>query len=506
MDGYSLPRLALENLVKCYSETRVIDNVSLTIEPGTAHALLGENGAGKSTLLKMLSGVVRPTSGVVRVDGTELPSYTMAGARMAGVAMIHQELQQVPELTVAQNMFLGRALRYGPVLARTEMEIRAQEVLSRLDPSIDVCAPIHTLRVASRQLVEIARALLFEAKIIAMDEPTSSLMPTEVAKLEQVIADLCRQGVSVVYVSHKLDEVMRICHRGTVLRDGRHISEVSLRDMSERELVSMMVGRELSAFAHESFRTEEVVLTARDLCWGNKVRHVSLDLHKGEVLGIAGLVGAGRTELLQLLAGAEKPDSGEITVGGVARQFRTTRDAIALGIGLVPEERKRDGIIPLRSALSNTAITSLGRFTRLGHIKAKQMRARINSLYSDLQLRPMDPDKPIRLFSGGNQQKAILARWMLAETEILLLDEPTRGIDVGAKQEIYRLIRMLAAEGKAIIVVSSELLEIMTVSDRVLVMRTGHVAATLERDALSEETIAHYAAETLQTAQTELVS
>nr|WP_277911175.1 ATP-binding cassette domain-containing protein [Asaia platycodi] len=217
-------------------------------------------------------------------------------------------------------------------------------------------------------------------------------------------------------------------------------------------------------------------------------------------------MGAGRTELLQLLAGAEKPDSGEIKVGGVARQFRTTRDAIALGIGLVPEERKRDGIIPLRSALSNTAITSLGRFTRLGHIKAKQMRARINSLYSDLQLRPMDPDKPIRLFSGGNQQKAILARWMLAETEILLLDEPTRGIDVGAKQEIYRLIRMLAAEGKAIIVVSSELLEIMTVSDRVLVMRTGHVAATLERDALSEETIAHYAAETLQTAQTELVS
>ncbi|WP_199899908.1 sugar ABC transporter ATP-binding protein [Asaia prunellae] len=321
-----------------------------------------------------------------------------------------------------------------------------------------------------------------------------------------MIGDLCRQGVSVVYVSHKLDEVMRICKRGTILRDGRHISEVTLQDLGERDLVSMMVGREISTLAHESFQTTDIALTARNLCWGKKVSNVSLDLHKGEVLGIAGLVGAGRTELLQLLAGAEKPDSGEIRVNGKITHFRNTRDAIALGIGLVPEERKRDGIIPLRSALSNTAITSLGRFTRLGQIRNRQMRKRITALYGDLQLRPMDPDKPVRLFSGGNQQKVILARWMLADTEILLLDEPTRGIDVGAKQEIYRLIRMLASEGKAIIVVSSELLEIMTVSDRVLVMRAGHVAATLERNALSEESIAHYAAETLKTVDTELAS
>jgi len=490
------PRLELRNLTKTYVSTTVLDNVSVTVQAGEAHALLGENGAGKSTMLKILSGVIKPTQGEIWVDGAEIRSYSMAGAKDAGIAMIHQELQQVPELTVAQNMFLGRALRRGPVLRKADMEERARDALQLLDPTIDVRAPIHTLRVASKQLVEIARALLFKAKIIAMDEPTSSLMPAEADRLAEVIAGLRAQDVSIIYVSHKLDEVMRICDRGTVLRDGKFISDVDLREMQERTLVSMMVGRELASLQHESFSSSENVLVAENLSWTGKVRNVSLTLKKGEVLGVAGLVGAGRTELLHLLSGLQKPTEGTIAVHGKTVNFRSTRDAIRQGIGLVPEERKRDGIVPLRSALSNTAVTSLGKFTRFGAIREGALRKHVMRLFADLQLRPMDPDKPIRLFSGGNQQKAILARWLLANTEILLLDEPTRGIDVGAKQEIYKLIRRLAAEGRSMIVVSSELLEIMTVSDRVLVMRGGRVAAELSRDELSEETIAQHAAET----------
>ncbi|MCB8873606.1 sugar ABC transporter ATP-binding protein [Acidisoma silvae] len=490
-----MPRLALRDISKTYGAFAALSGVSMTVGVGEVHALLGENGAGKSTLLKILSGILPPTKGHIEVDGEALAGHSMANARRSGIAMIHQELQQVPELTVAQNMFLGRPItRGGVLLARDEMRRRAVEALARIDKDIDPDVKISTLRVAQRQIVEIARALLFEARIIAMDEPTSSLMPAEVEKLGQIIHQLAATGVSIIYVSHKLDEVRRFCHRGTVLRDGKLVGTIELADATEEQIVSMMVGRDLTHEIHPTARTEEVALEARGLTWQNRVCDVSFTLHKGEILGFAGLMGAGRTEVLHLLAGLEKPQAGEILVNGRSVRFRSVRDAIRSGIGLLPEERKKEGIVPLRSALANAGITSLDSYSPRGLINGGKLRRDVIAVFRSLQLRPFDPDKPVRLFSGGNQQKVVIARWLVAGVKVLLLDEPTRGVDVGAKGEIYRVIRDLAAAGHAIIVVSSELPEILHISDRVMVMRNGRAVAEFGRDTMSEEAIMQYAA------------
>jgi len=489
------PRLELRGITKRYPGVVALEDVSISVGPGEVHALLGENGAGKSTLLKILSGVVAPSAGSIVVDGQPVLAHSLGASRRAGIAMIHQELQQVPRLSVAQNMFLGRPMTHArTLLARGEMRRRAVQSLARLDSTIDPDQPIGELRVAKRQIVEIARALLFEARIIAMDEPTSSLMPAEFERLVAVIGQLRTDGVSVIYVSHKLDEVRRLCDRGTVLRDGRRIGVVEVASTAERDIVSMMVGREVTVETQVCRATDEIVLEAHGLNWSDRVRDVSLRLRHGEILGVAGLMGAGRTELLHLLAGLERPDSGEILVHG--RQVRAggVRQAIRAGIGLLPEERKREGIVPLRDALSNASLTSLPSFSRRGWIEGRRLRAQVTKLLLSLQLRPMALDRPIRLFSGGNQQKIIIARWLLAGVEVLLLDEPTRGVDVGAKQEIYRVIRELARNGKAVIVVSSELPEILQISDRVLVMRQGRITAELGRGELSEDVIMQYAA------------
>jgi ribose transport system ATP-binding protein len=489
------PRLALRDISKSYGPFVALSGVSMSVQPGEVHALLGENGAGKSTLLKILAGILPPSKGTVEVDGKVLAHHSMATARRSGIAMIHQELQQVPELTVAQNMFLGRPItRSGVLLARDEMSRLAGEALARIDKAIDPDVKIATLRVAQRQIVEIARALLFEARIIAMDEPTSSLMPAEVEKLGQIIRQLAASGVAVIYVSHKLDEVRRFCHHGTVLRDGRVVGTIELAEVTEEQIVTMMVGRDLLHEVHPTAKTSEVVLEAVGLTWKDRVRDVSFTLHKGEILGFAGLMGAGRTETLHLLAGLEKPQAGKILVKGHAVRFRSVRDAISSGIGLLPEERKKEGIIPLRSALSNAGVTSLPGYSPQGLIKGGKLRRDVIEIFRSLQLRPMDPDKPVRLFSGGNQQKVVIARWLVAGVQILLLDEPTRGVDVGAKGEIYRVIRDLAADGHAIIVVSSELPEILHISDRVIVMRNGRAVADLGRESMTEETIMQYAA------------
>ncbi|MER8750278.1 sugar ABC transporter ATP-binding protein [Mesorhizobium sp. M1050] len=489
------PRLQFQGISKLFPAVRALNDVSFSISAGEIHGLLGENGAGKSTLLRILSGVYRPTAGSVLIDGQPVTLANPVAARAAGVAMIHQELQQVPRLSVAQNMFLGQPLTRGGIfVARREQERRAAEALAAIDPSIDPAAPLGTLKVAQRQIVEIARALLDRARIVAMDEPTSSLTPSEFERLAQLITGLARDGVAVVYVSHKLDEVFRICQRATIMRDGVVIESVDLKGLSEKAVVAMMVGRELAQERHISHASNEVMLSARGLSSTTKVRDVSFELHRGEVLGIAGLVGSGRTELLRLLAGADRATAGTIAIDGKATRFASPRDAIAAGIGLVPEERKREGIVPLRSITSNMALASMGVFASRGlidHTRLKQM-GRVN-------LRPFLLDRPIRLFSGGNQQKAIIGRWLAAGTRILLFDEPTRGIDVGAKAEIYHLIEELAREGHGVIVVSSELPEVIRLADRVLVMRDGSIAAELHRDDISEQAIAAHAIRQTQT-------
>lgn len=489
-----VPRLTFEAVEKSFGPIQVLKGISFDVAPGEVHGLLGENGAGKSTLLKILSGVFRPTEGRVLIDGQAIDAPGPVGARRAGVAMIHQELQQVPRLTVAQNMFLGRPLTHlGMIVDHKEQERLAAQALRAIDPSIDPAAPIGKLKVAQRQIVEIARALLEDAKLVAMDEPTSSLTPSEFDRLAEIIADLSARGVAVVYVSHKMDEIFRICSRSTVMRDGQVVGSVDMNKTDQKSVISMMVGRELSHQAHVSFAQDEVVLEAKNLSSATKVRDVSFNLRRGEVLGVAGLVGSGRTELLRLIAGADKRSAGEVLCEGKALSLKSPREAIASGIGLVPEERKREGIVPLRSVRNNIALASMNRFAPRGVVNGGALKAVSSATLRETGLRPFAPEREIRRFSGGNQQKAIISRWLAAETRIFLFDEPTRGIDVGAKAEIYALIEKLAQEGKSVIVVSSELPEVIRLSDRVLVMREGHLAAELSGDAITEEAIASHA-------------
>lgn len=486
-----VPRLRLMNIGKSFGGLRALDAVSFSIEPGMVHGLLGENGAGKSTLLRILSGVLDASDGHIELDGKLVQGRGPVAAREAGIAMIHQELQHVPNLTVAQNMFLGRpkTMAGGMLVDRRAQEQAAREALAPLDPDIDPSVPLRTLKVAQRQIIEIARAMMEDAKVLAMDEPTSSLTPAEFERLAILIAQLASKGVSIIYVSHKMDEVFRVCHTATILRDGRKVADVVMHDTTESDVVTRMVGRELAVAEHQSFAQGEVVLEVENLGRSDVVRNASLTLHKGEVIGISGLVGAGRTELLRLIAGVDHPDSGSIRVRGRSLPLGNARTAIAAGLGLLPEERKRDGIVAKRSVRNNIGLSSMRRFSRFGFIQQRALAKESLALMQSLNLRPLDINRPIGRFSGGNQQKVIIGRWIAAGAQILLFDEPTRGIDVGAKAEIYSVIEKLASEGRSIIVVSSELPEILRVSDRVLVMRAGEIAGALERHELSEESI-----------------
>lgn len=488
-------RLSITGATKAYPGIVALDDVTFEVAPGEVHGLLGENGAGKSTMLNILSGVRPGDKGSIAVDGKTISVRTPLDARAAGIAMIHQELQLVPELTVAQNIFLGRPLTgFGGILVkRREQERRARKVLADLDPSIDPSVKVNTLKVAQQQIVEIARALIDEAKVIAMDEPTSSLTPSEFENLAELISDLTARGVSVIYVSHKMDEVFQVCQRATILRDGVRIAVVDIKDETEDSVVAKMVGREVLHAAHVSHATNEPVLSLKDLGRNDAVIGADLVLHAGEVLGISGLVGAGRTELLRLIAGIDRPTSGEVWVGKKRVRSHDPRAAIRAGIGLVPEERKQEGIVHARSVASNMALPKMNAYTKAGLLRHANLNKKSETVMSELRLRPLNVRQPIGTFSGGNQQKAIIGRWLAASTRIFLFDEPTRGIDVGAKSEIYDLIEKLAAEGNAILVVSSEMPEIIRLSDRVLVMREGRIVADLSQDKISEAQIAFHA-------------
>jgi ribose transport system ATP-binding protein len=489
------PRLELSGISKSFGPIAVLHGVSLVVQPGEVHGLLGENGAGKSTLLNILCGVLAPQAGDIRIDGQPAQITSPRGATAAGIAMIHQELQQVPELTVAQNIFLGNALCHagGMLVNRRAQNVAARRLLATLDPTIDPTAQVRSLRVAQRQIVEIAKALRANARIIAMDEPTSSLTPAEFERLAVVIKQLTAQGVSVIYVSHKMDEVFRLCSQATILRDGRLIGQVPVPATPVAQVIELMVGRALAAVGHNGFATDQVRLRVQGLSRGRAVRDASFDLHTGEVLGIAGLVGSGRTELLRLLAGVDRADAGTVLVDGIAVPGTSPRARIKAGLGLVPEERKRDGIIRHRPVSTNVGLPAMGAFSRLGLIRKAHLKARATALMADVGLRPPDVTRAIGSFSGGNQQKAIIGRWLAADTRIFLFDEPTRGIDVGAKAEIYALIERLAQSGCAVIVVSSELTEVIRVSDRVLVMREGQISATLAAADITETNIARHA-------------
>jgi len=492
MEEYSL---TMRGISKSYSGVAAVQSVDFAVRPGEVHALIGENGAGKSTLLNILSGVRAADSGEILVNGQIIAMKNPLSARHAGIAMIHQELQHGPELSEAQNMFLGRPLtRFNGLFVDKKAQYkRAVAILRRLDPSIDPDEPIKNLKVSQQQIVEIGRALLDEAKIIAMDEPTSSLTPTEFERLAELISDLKSMNVALIYVSHKMNEIFKVCDRATILRDGKQVGVVNICDETEETIVTKMVGRKIEKVQHHSHATLREVLCVKDLSRDNAVRSASFSVKAGEVLGIAGLVGSGRTELLKLIAGIDAKTSGSVEVEGVAVKNHNVSAAIRAGIGLVPEDRKKEGIIKERAVKMNMALPSMGRFSRFGLLKRNQLNQTALEVMTDLRLRPLNIEKPIGTLSGGNQQKVIIGRWVAADNKVFLFDEPTRGIDIGAKSEIYNLIEKLAQQGKAIVVVSSEMPEIIRISDRVLVMREGKITKELNGDDITEENIARFA-------------
>lgn len=481
--------LEATGLHKAYPGVQALDDVSLDVRRGEIHALVGENGAGKSTLIRLLAGVDRPDSGEIRINGDIVRLGVPADARRLGVSVIFQELAVVPWMTVAENIVLGREPGRGPggiFVDRHRATELASAILGRMGVAVDPGAPVGTLSIAEQQLVEIARALATESQILIMDEPTSSLGVRDVRALLNVVMNLRNSGVGVVYVSHKLDEIREIADRITVMRNGRRVAALPTGRVSSEELIALMVGRDESELYPPSDRTfGDTVLKVERLTRHPAFADISLEVRGGEVLGIAGLVGAGRTELARAICGIDRPDSGAVSIDGKSVRFRTVADAIRAGIVYAPEDRKGLGLVLGMSSYENAALPSLGRFMRGGLLQWPRLRAGTTAVLTTMGIRgQLKP--PVRTLSGGNQQKVVLGRWIMRGAKVFVLDEPTRGIDIGAKAEIYGLIRSLCAQGAAVIVVSSELEELRHLADRIIVMSAGQVQDTLSADEYDE--------------------
>ncbi|NEA53983.1 sugar ABC transporter ATP-binding protein [Streptomyces sp. SID13666] len=472
-----------------------LDEVSFALRAGEIHALVGENGAGKSTLIKLLTGVHRPDGGELRLGDAPVSFHRPYEAQQAGISTIYQEVNLVPLMSVARNIFLGREPknRFG-LIDFPRMHREAAELLTGFGVRADPRRPLHTLGVGTQQMVALARAVSVRARVVVMDEPTSSLEPREVETLFRVIGELHDRGIAIVYVSHRLDELYRICDRVTVLRDGRHVHTGELRELDRMRLVSMMLGREIAevrrhgttGFGDGHQAERRPVLTATGLTSGLVLRDVGLELHPGEVLGLGGLLGSGRSETAKAVAGALALDGGEISVGGRPLRRLTPAAAIRAGISLLPEDRKAEGIVPGLSVRENIVLAALPRLSRAGIVSRGRQDRIVDVFMKRLRIKASSPEQKVGELSGGNQQKVLLARWLCLEPKVLLLDEPTRGIDVGAKAEVQALIDDLAQEGLAVLLISSDIDELIEGSDRILVLRGGAVAGELTGDRVEE--------------------
>ena len=494
------PLLEVRGLAKDYPGVRALDGVDFTVTAGQVHCLVGQNGAGKSTLIKCIAGLVTPTAGEVVVDGAPLPPGDPAAALARGVATIYQELDLVDDLSVADNMFLGHERHRGPLLDRTATRRAATEVLDRLGhgtghAAISPRTLVGALPPAAKQIVSIARALTRSARLLIMDEPSAVLGQGEVETLFAVIRRLTGEGVGVVYISHRLEEVATIGDVTTVLRDGRTVASGLGADTPRSELITAMVGRQFADVFPDRDPSRElgpVVLRVEGLTRRPAVHGVSFEVHEGEIVGIGGLVGAGRTELLRLIAGMDRPDGGHVTVGDRVLPPGRSDLANRAGVGLAPEERKAQGVWPGWDLVRNVSVADLRRFRRRGLLDRRAERDEAIRHLRSLHTVPDDPDRLVSELSGGNQQKVVLARWLLRHCRVLLLDEPTRGIDVEAKTEIYRVIHTLAAGGLAVVLVSSELAELVGLCDRIVVLAEGRQTAVLDAATATEaELLAH---------------
>ncbi len=474
--------LAADRLVKRYPGVLALDGVSFAVRGGEVHAVAGENGAGKSTLMKVLSGAVQPDAGTLLVDGHPARFASPHAAHAAGIRMIHQELSLVPELSVAENVFLGAEPARRGVVDRTRQLAGARAVLDRLGQAqLDPRARVAELPLAARQMTEIAKAVAARARVLIMDEPTAILAQEETNALFRVIAQLRDEGVAIVYISHRLDEIFRVAGRLTVLRDGRLVATAPVADVSRGDVVRMMVGRELAAgYPHASAAPGAELLRVEGVSSG-PVRQASLALRRGEIVGLVGLVGAGRTELARAIFGAAPVREGRMFLDGAPYAPRTPRDAIAAGVALLPEDRKRQGLVLIGAIRENVSLPSLPGLASRGIVDRGRERAGVATWVDALGVRTPTVERPVGQLSGGNQQKVVVARWMLRHSRVLLFDEPTRGIDVGAKAEIYALMRRLADDGAAILMISSDLPEALGMADRLLAMRDGRIVGALAR-------------------------
>ncbi len=485
----------MEHIHKRFPGVYALNDVNYELRAGEVHALLGENGAGKSTLIKVLGGIYHPEEGEIYIDGKKVAIHGVRDAQDNGIAIIHQELVLVPHMTVAENIFLGREHGSGMLINRKKMTEEAQALLDAQEINIDAGALIKNLTIAQQQMVEIVKAISYNSKILVMDEPTSSISDKEVAFLFQTMRKLTDKGVGIVYISHKMSELEEICDRVTIMRDGQYVGTKVVKETTKDDLIAMMVGRELTNYYTRDYQEAgETLLKCEHISDGKMVQDASFELNKGEIIGFAGLVGAGRSETMKCIFGLTKGAKGDVYVKGQKVNVSSPIEALKHGIALVPEDRKLEGLYHVQSVRFNSTIEVLGEFIHGISVDSKK-EVDITQKYIDMMsTKTPTQEQAIGNLSGGNQQKVMIGRWLATNPEILILDEPTRGVDVGAKSEIYAIMNQLAKEGMSIIMISSELPEIINMSDRVYVMAEGRVAGCLDHTEVTQEAIMQLAA------------
>ena len=487
--------LELKNISKFYPGVVALNNVSLTVRRGEVHALVGENGAGKSTLIKTCSGAILPSEGEIVINGESFSGMTPTLSEKKGIGVIYQEFNLVGDLSVAENIFLGRAIRKGIIVDQKAMQKEAKKILESLNINIDPRTLVKRLSVGYQQMVEIAKAVSQNAQILIMDEPSAPLTNAEVDSMFRIVDKLKANGVSIIYISHRLEEIFRLSDRVTVFRDGQYVVTLETAETNKDELVHYMVGRKLTEIypkRNPDCIQKEVVFEARDVC-GNGDQDISFQLHRGEVLGLGGLVGAGRTELAELAFGMEPMTSGTFLVKGKEAAPKSPKEAISLGIGLVPEDRKAKGALLGLSIKNNINMPIYPKISSGTVIDTKKENEIAKKYKEEISIKTPNLEQLVKNLSGGNQQKVILAKWLAADSDILIFDEPTRGIDVGAKQEIYTLINSLVEAGKSVLMISSEMEELMGMSDRIVILSEGRVTGELDKHEFDQETIMHFA-------------
>ena len=491
-----VPAVEMRGISKAFDSNVVLTGVDFEVAPGEVHALAGGNGAGKSTLMKILQGVYTKDDGTIRINGREVTFSSIQDAKAAGIGMVFQEFSLVPSLTVAQNIFLTtEPLGRGIFIRDGEARDKAREVFRQLEVDVDPGARVGDLGTAYWQLTEIAKAMAQDARVLIMDEPSASLARHEAEQLFELVARLKAQGISIIYISHRMEEVYRIADRITILRDGRNLLTKRLTDVTPEQIVEGIVGQQIEGMAYqerESSAEREVLLEARGLTAGSRVQNVSFTLHRGEIIGLAGLMGSGRTELARCLFGIDKLDSGEVRVRGERVDLSDPRQAIKAGLALIPEDRRAQGLVLDHSVRDNLLLPLLKKIERGPLLDDGAGKTLATSLIERFAVKVANPGRPVRLLSGGNQQKVVIAKWLGTDPDVLIMDEPTAGVDIGTKTEILTMIRNLAEEGKAVIVISSEYAEMLAVSDRVLILRDGTVQQELARkDIADEESLQH---------------